>query len=74
VKVSFSKGSVRESGSCASLNRIASPLPFGLTAQRMQGCFVPISMQSPPAPPVAEAPPLVCTIRIFAKFGDKREY
>jgi len=24
---------------------VASTLPFGLTAQRMQGCFIPISMQ-----------------------------
>jgi len=44
-KVSFSKGSVSGSGSCPSLNRIASTLPFGLTAQRMQGCFIPISME-----------------------------
>ena len=45
VKVSFSKASVRGSGSCPSLNRIASTLPFGLTAHRMQGCFIPILMQ-----------------------------
>ena len=28
-----------------SLNRSARTPPFGLTAQRMQGCFIPISMQ-----------------------------
>ena len=31
--MSFTKGSVRGSGSCPSLNRIASTLPFGLTAK-----------------------------------------